>query len=97
MTERKQKETIVKVILDGETHNISVPEGTYILDAALDEDIDIPFSCQSGICGSCRGKLLKGEVTMEEDGGLSQEEMEAGYILNCVSVPKSDEVIVEIG
>ncbi len=96
MTKNKEKGSRVKVILDGETHNIQVPEGTFILDAALDEDIDIPFSCQSGICGSCRGKLLKGEVSMEEDEGLSQEEIEEGYILNCISVPKSDEIIVEI-
>ncbi len=97
MPETTQKETPVRIMLDGETHDIMVPDGTFILDAALDEDIDIPFSCQSGSCGTCRGKLLKGEVVMEDDEGLSQEEIEEGYILSCVSLPKSEEIIVEIG
>ena len=97
MSETVNKETTVRIILDGETHDVQVPEGTSILDAALDEDIDIPFSCQSGMCSSCRGKLIKGEVLMEEDEGLSQEEMEAGYILNCVSFPKSEDIVIEIG
>ncbi len=97
MSETVNKETTVRIILDGETHDVQVPEGTSILDAALDEDIDIPFSCQSGMCSSCRGKLIKGEVLMEEDEGLSQEEMEAGYILNCVSFPKTEDIVIEIG
>lgn len=97
MNDTIKKETPVQIIMEGNTYDIKIPEGTSILDAALDADIDIPFSCQSGSCGSCRGKLLKGAVDMEDDEGLSQEEIEAGYILNCVSFPKSPELIIEIG
>jgi len=97
MSDTTNKETPVQIILDGETFNVKVPEGTSILDAALDEDIDIPFSCQSGSCGSCRGKIIKGEVEMEEDEGLTPEEIEKGYILNCVSFPKSSDLVIEIG
>ncbi len=97
MSDTTKKETPVQIILDGETFNIKVPEGTPILDAGLDEDIDIPFSCQSGSCGSCQCKILKGEVEMEEQEVLTQEEIEEGYILSCVSFPKSSDLVIEVG
>ncbi len=97
MSDTTKKETPVQIILEGKTFNIKVPEGTPILDAGLDADIDIPFSCQSGSCGSCRGKVLKGEVEMEEEEGLTPEEIEEGYILSCVSFPKSSDLVIEIG
>ena len=67
-----------------------------ILEKALDADIDMPFSCQGGICTSCRGKLLSGRVEMEDPDGLSDEEIEAGYILTCVSHPLSKDVKINI-
>jgi ring-1,2-phenylacetyl-CoA epoxidase subunit PaaE len=87
----------VKVLLDGEEYDVLVPANKSILEAALDQQIDMPFSCQSGLCTACRGKLLSGEVMMDEDDGLSSEELEQGYILNCVSRPKSSGIKVEIG
>ncbi len=87
----------VTIILDGEEYKVAVPEDTTILDAALEQDIDLPFSCQSGVCSACRGKLLEGEVDMEESDGLTDEELEEGYILNCVSKPLGPGVKVEIG
>ena len=74
-----------------------MPPNKTILEAALDQDIDMPFSCQSGLCTACRGKLLKGEVNMEEDDGLSEEEINNGYILNCVSKPAGPGVKIEVG
>ena len=87
----------VTIILEGEEFKVTVPEEMTILEAALEQDIDMPFSCQSGVCSACRGKLLEGEVDMEEDDGLSEEELEEGYILNCVSKPLGPGVKVEIG
>jgi ring-1,2-phenylacetyl-CoA epoxidase subunit PaaE len=87
----------VNIILDGEKHDIIVPPQKSILEAALDHNIDMPFSCQSGLCTACRGKLLSGEVYMEEDEGLSDEEIEEGYVLNCVGHPRTDKVVIEIG
>ncbi len=87
----------VKILLDGEEYDVQVPSNKSILDAALDQQIDMPFSCQSGLCTACRGKLLSGEVEMDEEEGLSSEELEQGYILNCVSKPKSEGIKVEIG
>jgi ring-1,2-phenylacetyl-CoA epoxidase subunit PaaE len=87
----------VKILLDGEEHDVVVPSNKSILEAALDQQIDMPFSCQSGLCTACRGKLLSGEVDMEDEDGLSSEELDQGYILNCVSKPKSAGIKIEIG
>lgn len=87
----------VTVILDNEEFTFSVPPKKTILECGLDQNIDMPFSCQSGICTACRGKLLSGKVHMEESDGLSDEELEKGYILCCVGHPLTDDVKIEIG
>ena len=69
----------------------------HILEAALDMEIDLPFSCQSGLCTACRGKCVSGKVKMDEEEGLSEAEIEAGYVLPCVSHPLTDDVKIEIG
>ena len=88
--------SLVKIILDGEEHELMVSENDFILETALDHDIDIPFSCQSGLCTTCRGKLVSGKVTMEDPDGLSDDEIAEGYILSCVSHPASGEIKIEI-
>lgn len=90
-------ESKVTIILDNEEHKLTIPTNEFILEAALDADLNMPFSCQSGICTSCRGKLISGEVRMEEPEGLSEDEIESGYILTCVSHPLSREIKIEIG
>ena len=90
------KDHLVRVILDGQEHEVMVSSDKTILEASLDQGLDMPFSCQSGLCTACRGKLLEGDVDMEEEDGLSEEEVSAGYILNCVCKPKGPGVKVEI-
>lgn len=87
----------VKIILNGEEHVFNVPANKSILETGLSLDIDMPYSCQSGLCTACRGKLLSGEVKMEEDDGLSASEKSEGYVLCCVGHPVSDDVVIEIG
>ncbi|MBK6263512.1 ferredoxin--NADP reductase [Marivirga sp. S37H4] len=87
----------VTVLFDGEEYKFEVPKDKTILETALDLDIDLPFSCQSGLCTACRGKLLSGSVHMDEDEGLSDAEKEEGYILNCVGHPTSPDVKIKIG
>jgi ring-1,2-phenylacetyl-CoA epoxidase subunit PaaE len=87
----------VTIIYDGEEHVVTVPPNLPILEAALDMEIDLPFSCQSGLCTACRGKCLSGSVKMDEEEGLSQAEKDAGYVLPCVSHPLTDDVKIEIG
>ena len=88
--------SIVKINMDGDEFNFKMSSSEYILDAALDNDVDLPYSCQSGVCTACQGKILKGTVTMDVSDGLSDEEIEEGYILSCQSYPTSDEVEIEI-
>ncbi|HEY9116875.1 MAG TPA: ferredoxin--NADP reductase, partial [Roseivirga sp.] len=87
----------VTVIYDGDEYKYTVEPNETILEKGLDEDIDLPFSCQSGLCTACRGKCLSGKVKMDEDEGLSQAELDEGYVLPCVSHPLTDDVVIEIG
>lgn len=87
----------VTIVLDGEEHVLQAPMGKPILDTALDQDLDMPYSCQSGLCTACRGKCLEGKISLEEAEGLSQDELDEGYVLTCVGKPLSEKVRVEIG
>jgi 2Fe-2S type ferredoxin len=64
-----------------------------ILEFAEENGIDIEYECRQGFCGTCKVKLLSGEVDMETEDGLEDEEIQNGFILTCVSVPKSDIVL----
>lgn len=86
----------VTIIVEGQSYTFDVTPDKTILEAGLDLDIDMPYSCQSGLCTACRGRLLSGKVTMDEDAGLSENEIEAGYILCCSSKPKSGEIKINI-
>lgn len=87
----------VTIVLDGEEHQFQVESEETILEAGLDRDIDMPFSCQSGLCTACRGKLISGKVEMDESEGLSEKEISEGYVLCCVGHPMSSDVKIEIG
>jgi len=87
----------VTIRYDGQEFKIMVEPNHTILETALDQGIDLPYSCQSGLCTACRGKALSGQVKLDEEEGLSQSERAEGYVLTCVGHPLTDDVVIEIG
>ena len=86
----------VKINMDGEIFEFVMARNDNILDSALNEDIDLPYSCQSGVCSACQGKLVSGKVEMEVTDGLSDEEIDEGYILCCQAQPTSGDLEIDI-
>lgn len=80
----------------GKNFRFSMPKGAdNILDAALEQNADLPFACKGGVCCTCRAKLLEGEVDMPVNYGLEPEEVEQGYILTCQAIPVSEKIAVD--
>jgi ring-1,2-phenylacetyl-CoA epoxidase subunit PaaE len=93
--ERQAREVTIRY--DGQEYKVMVPPNKAILETALDAGIDLPYSCQSGLCTACRGRALSGKVKLDEEEGLSASERAEGYVLTCVGHPLTDDVVIEIG
>jgi ring-1,2-phenylacetyl-CoA epoxidase subunit PaaE len=84
----------VSVTLDGRTRRVPFTAGN-ILDSARSAGLPAPFACKAGVCATCRAKVVKGKVEMAARYGLTDEEVAAGYVLTCQSVPLGDGVGVD--
>jgi ring-1,2-phenylacetyl-CoA epoxidase subunit PaaE len=89
-------ERSVKIHLENQIAEVLVSPETKILDAALDANLNMPYSCQSGLCTACRAKLLSGKVFMEVQEALSESELAQGYILTCQAHPLTDDVVLKV-
>ncbi|NRB53703.1 MAG: phenylacetate-CoA oxygenase/reductase subunit PaaK [Saprospiraceae bacterium] len=86
----------VTIIEGGKAFNVSLKDpNTSILDAALSKGADLPFACKGGVCCTCRAKVIEGEVEMQVNYALEADEVEAGFVLTCQAMPKSDKVVVD--
>lgn len=81
---------------NGEEYNFKVRGDKSILNQAMSENIVIPYSCRSGMCSTCKGTCVEGEVQMTEGHILPENEVESGGILTCVTYPVSEKVVIEI-
>ncbi|MBV8896391.1 MAG: phenylacetate-CoA oxygenase/reductase subunit PaaK [Acidobacteriaceae bacterium] len=85
----------VTVILDGGTQHFSMQHNQTILDAALAHGVDVRHSCKSGVCATCRTKLMEGQVDMDANYALEDYEIARGFILSCQSYPVTGNVTVD--
>jgi len=89
-------ECAVTVVLDGATRTFTLEKGKEsILEAGLKAGIEIPYSCKSGVCSTCRAKLTAGEVDMDVNFALEDYEVARGFVLTCQSHPVTDKVAVD--
>jgi ring-1,2-phenylacetyl-CoA epoxidase subunit PaaE len=85
----------LKVIVDDEEFEFEMAQDQTILDAALKEKIDAPYSCQGGICSSCIARITEGEAVMRQNNILTDAEVAEGLVLTCQAQPKSATVVVD--
>lgn len=87
--------TELTIILDEEETSFVMPQKKIILNAALDKDIDAPYSCQGGICSSCLARVTEGAVVMERNEILTDDEIEEGLILTCQAHPTTPKLTID--
>jgi len=86
----------IKVRIDGTVTQFDLPaEGDTILNAALRAGADLPYACKGGVCATCKAKLIEGEVDMDVNYALEDEEVRNGFILTCQSHPRTARVFVD--
>ncbi|MDF5753589.1 1,2-phenylacetyl-CoA epoxidase subunit PaaE [Spongiactinospora sp. TRM90649] len=88
-------ECAVTITLDGRATTLRATRETRLLDAARRVRPDAPYACRSGVCGTCRAKVVSGRVDMRRNFALEPEEIAAGFVLTCQSVPDSDEITLD--
>lgn len=86
----------VAIKQNGNTNTITIPADKSILQGSLAQNVLIPYSCRSGMCSSCKAKCTSGDIEMLDGHLLPKDEIENGYILTCISYPKSENVEIEI-
>ncbi len=94
-TEHSYEAATVTFTLSGQQDTFDLVPGDSILEGALQRRSDAPYACMGGACGTCRAKLIEGDVQMDHNFALGQAELEAGYILTCQSHPTSPFVAVD--
>ena len=86
----------VQLRVRGFEHRVRVKPGRTLLEAGVEAGAAMPFSCAMGGCAACKGRLVAGEVVMEEPNCLTARERDEGYVLTCCAHPTSDGVRVEV-
>lgn len=85
----------VTFTLDGRTTATTSPRAASLLEAAQSSRPDVPFACRGGVCGTCRARVVSGQVEMRRNYALEPHEVDAGFVLTCQAHPVDDEVTVD--
>ena len=86
---------VLKITCDEMTHTLDLVPGKTLLEIALQAKLDVPYSCQGGVCSSCIGKITNGKASMEKNQILTDEEVNEGLVLSCQAIPQSNEVSLD--
>ena len=91
-----QQQCEVTVIQDGLTRTFNIEKNKdSVLDSALAQGIELPYSCKGGVCSTCRCKVTEGEVDMDANFALEDYEVARGFVLSCQSFPVSDRLVID--
>ncbi len=86
----------VTVIQDGVTRTLTIEKNKdSVLDSALAQGMELPYSCKGGVCSSCRCKVIEGEVDMDANFALEDYEVARGFVLSCQSFPVTDKLTID--
>ncbi len=83
------------ITLDGASRSVTMSRDMSVLDAGLQNDMDVPYACKAGVCSTCRARVIEGTVDMAANHALEDYEVEKGYVLTCQSFPVSDKIVVD--
>ncbi len=85
----------ISVVVDGSTRSFALAKGESTVKAAEKAGVEFPYSCNNGMCATCRCKLITGQADMAQNFSLEPWEMEAGFVLACQLRPKSKEILLD--
>lgn len=88
-----ERDCHVSVLLEGRERSFNMErDGKTVLDAAIEQGVDLPYACKGGVCSTCRCKLVRGEVDMDVHFALEDYEIARGFVLACQSYPRTAEI-----
>ena len=87
--------TKITVVVDDEETAFTMSQNKTILEAALENEIDAPYSCQGGICSSCIARITEGKATMRQNNILTESELAEGLILTCQAQPTTPTIVID--
>ena len=94
-TKVKKENVLLTIVVDDEIKIIKMSKKETVLEAALKNDIDAPYSCQGGVCSSCVARVTEGEVVMTQNQILTENEVADGFILTCQAYPTTENLGID--